>query len=62
MRLRLRTITAILLLLALYFVMAVATEVYLDEFVRPHSLFSSLLLSTFITSIAALFITIEVPS
>jgi hypothetical protein len=59
---RLRTITAVLLLLSLYFVMAIAAEVYIDDFVKPRSLYASLLLSTFLTSTIALFITIEVPA
>lgn len=59
---RIRSLAVVSLLVALYFVMAVGAEVYLDEFVRPHTLFTSLLLGTIITSLAALPISIEVPS
>lgn len=59
---RVRSVAVVCLLIAICFVMAVAAEVYLDEFVQPHTLFSNLLLGTVITSLAMLPITIEVPS
>jgi hypothetical protein len=47
--------------MAIYYIMAVAAEVFIDDFVKPQSLFTYLLFSTLITGVAALMINIDVP-
>jgi Ca2+/Na+ antiporter len=58
---RLATFSALYLLLALYFVMTVAAEVYINEVFGVHTLFLSLLAATIVTSIAALPIDTDIP-
>lgn len=55
------TVRILLLTLAVVFIMAVATEVFVDDFVRPRSLFAYLLVSSLITCIAATFIDVGEP-
>lgn len=50
----------LLLLLALSFVMAVSAQVFVDDYVRPQSMFYNLLAGTIITTLGALFINIRV--
>lgn len=58
---RLEAVGIVFLLIAIYFVMAVGAEVYIDSFVHPTSLFYSLLLGTAITTVAALPLAIDIP-
>lgn len=58
---RLATFSALYLLLALYFVMTVAAEIYINEVFGVHTLFLSLLAATIVTSVAALPIDTDVP-
>ena len=58
---RVRTFAVLLVVMAIYFIMAVASEVFIDDFIRPQSLFTYLLLSTIITSTAALTVDVNVP-
>lgn len=58
---RLATFSALYLLLALYFVMTVAAEIYINEVFGVHTLFLSLLAATIVTSIAALPIDTDIP-
>jgi hypothetical protein len=55
------TVAIILLLLAIYFVQAVAVQVFVDDYIKPRSLFASLLEATVISGVAALAINIDVP-
>lgn len=59
---RLRSLSALLLVVAVCFVLAVAAEVFVDDFVRPRSLFAYLLASTLVTALAALAVNVEVPN
>ena len=59
---RVRTFAVLCLLMAIYFVTTVATEVYIDDFVRPRSVFANLLLGTLLTSVAALAVNIDIPT
>jgi hypothetical protein len=54
-------IAIILLLLAIYFVQAVAVQVFVNDYVKPRSLFASLLEATLISAVAALAINISIP-
>ena len=58
---RLATFSALYLLLALYFVMTGAAEIYINEVFGVHTLFLSLLAATIVTSIAALPIDTDIP-
>jgi hypothetical protein len=58
---RVRTISVLFIVTAIYFIMAVAAEVFIDDFIRPQSLFAYLLVSTLITGVAALAVDIDVP-
>lgn len=59
---RVRTFSVLFILMAIYYIMTVATEVFVDEFIKPQSLYSNLLISTLITGIAALAIDIDIPN
>jgi len=59
---RVRTFSVLFILMAIYYIMAVVTEVFVDDFIKPRSLFTYLLVSTLITGIAALMINIDVPT
>jgi hypothetical protein len=56
-----RTISVLMLVIAVYYIMAVATEIFVDDIIKPHSIFWYLLISTIITTVAALAINIEIP-
>lgn len=58
---RVRTFSVLFVVVAIYYIMALAAEVFVDDFVKPQSLFTYLLISTLITGIAALTINIDVP-
>lgn len=58
---RVRTISVLLIIMSIYLIIAVATEVFVDDFIKPHSLFNYLLISTFISGATALAIGIEIP-
>lgn len=55
-------LSVLLLLMGIYFVMSVATEVFVDEFIKPSTLFSSLLVGTILSGVASLAIDIDTPS
>ena len=59
---RIRTVAVLYLIMAIYFIMTIAAEVFIDDFVRPSTMFGSLLLGTLITSFAAMSINLDVPS
>ena len=58
---RIATFSALYLLLAVYFVMTVAAEIYINEVFGVHTLFISLLAATIVTSIASLPIDTDIP-
>lgn len=51
-----RTPAVLLILTSIYFIMAIAAEVLIDDFVKPHSLFTYLLASTLVTTSAAMLV------
>lgn len=53
--------SVLFILIAIYYIIAVAAEVFVDDFVKPHSLFTYLLVSSLITGIAAFVINIDIP-
>lgn len=59
---RVGTVTAFLIIIAIYFIMAVAAEVFIDDFLRPNSLFVYLLIGTVLTTLMAEVVNIDVPS
>lgn len=58
---RIHTISVLFLIMAIYFIAAVAAEVFIDDNVRPKSLFTYLLITVLLTGTAALAIDIDVP-
>jgi hypothetical protein len=58
---RVRTVSVLLLVMALYFIITVAAQVFVDDYVKPRSLFTYLLISTIVTGVASLAINIEIP-
>ena len=58
---RIATFSALYLLLAVYFVVTVAAEIYINEVFGVHTLFISLLAATIVTSIASLPIDTDIP-
>ena len=59
---RVRTFSVLFILMALYLVVTVAAEVFIDDYVKPQSMFTYLVLSTLLTGIASLTIDLDVPS
>lgn len=59
---RLRTVSVLLLLVALYLVMTVAAQVFIDDNLPHLSDFANVLVGTLLTGVAALAVDIEVPS
>ncbi len=60
--LRLQSFAVLFLLMALFFIMTVAAEIWEDDFVKPHTLFMYLLISTLVTGLASLAVDIPMPS
>ncbi len=60
--LRLQSFAVLFLLMALFFIMTVAAEIWEDDFVKPHTLFMYLLISTLVTGLASLAVDIPLPS
>ena len=58
---RVRTFSILFVLMALFLVFAVAAEVFIDDYLQPHSMFTYLVASTFLTGLASLIIDIDVP-
>jgi hypothetical protein len=59
---RVRTFTVLFLLMAIYLVIAVAAQVFIDEYVAPHTMFAYLVISTLLTGLASLTVDLDVPS
>jgi hypothetical protein len=59
---RVRTFTVLFLLMAIYLVITVAAEVFVDEYVKPHTMFAYLVISTALTGLASLTVDLDVPS
>jgi len=59
---RIRTFSVLFLLMSLYLLYAVASEVFIDDYVKPHSMFAYLVLGTIITGMASLAVDIEIPA
>jgi len=59
---RVRTFSVLFVIMALYLVITVAAEVFIDDYVKPHSMFTYFVLSTLLTGIASLAVDIDVPS
>jgi len=59
---RLQTFSVLYLLMALYLIIAVAAQVFIDQYVVPKSAFTYLVISTLLTGIVSLMIDIEVPT
>ena len=51
-----QALATLLVLVAIYFITSVATEVFVDDFVKPRSLFAYLLASTLLASSASMVI------
>lgn len=58
---RVLTFTVLLLMIAIYFILTVGAQVFIDDYVRPRSMFADLLAGTIITSLAALAVNIDIP-
>ncbi len=58
---RIQTVSVLLLLIAIYYIISVAAEVFIDDYVKPRSMFAYLLVGTVLTSLAALAIDIDLP-
>jgi hypothetical protein len=52
--------SALLLVMAIYYIITVATTVFMDDFIRPRSLFVYYLATTLIASFAALAIDVGI--
>lgn len=56
-----RTLTVIILLMSLYIVVGVGTEVFIDNIIKPKTMFFSLVAGTLVSSMATLFIDLDLP-
>jgi hypothetical protein len=59
---RVRTFSVLFIVMAIYYITSVTSEVFVDDLIRPQSLFAYLLISTFLTGAAAMAINIDIPS
>jgi hypothetical protein len=60
---RVSSVSALLVVTAICLIIAVAAEVFIDDYVRPSSLFGYILVSTLLTSFAAMaVIDIDIPN
>ena len=50
---RVQSLASLFIVIAILFVMAVAAEVFIDDFMKPSSLFGYLTISTLITGVLA---------
>lgn len=58
---RVRTVTVLLIVMALYYIINLAAMVFVDDFVKPRSIFVYLLIGTLITGFATLSVTVDIP-
>ncbi len=58
---RTAALSTALILMAIYFIFTVATEVFVDDYIQPDSLFTYLLAGTVLTTLASLAVNIEIP-
>ena len=56
-----KTISVLLLLISIYYIISVGTEFFLDDYIHPSSMFSFLLISSTISSIACLIVDLDIP-
>lgn len=59
---RVQTCSALLLLTSLYLIIAFAMEVFIDDYIKPSSLFTYFIINTILSIIATTFITIDIPN
>jgi hypothetical protein len=59
---RLTTLAATLVALALYLIVSVGNEVFVDDVIRPRSLFFSLLIGTVLATFLVMPIDIDIPN
>lgn len=59
---RIRTFSVLFLLMALLLIYSVSAEVFIDDYIKPRSMFAYLVLGTLITGAASLAVDLEVPS
>ena len=57
-----RGYAVVLTLIALYFVAAVATEVFVDDVLEPSSVYSYLLAGTILTSLVGFAVSVDIPA
>jgi hypothetical protein len=55
------TLSVIILVMAIYFIISVAAEVVTDEMPQPLSLFAKLFIGTLVTGLAAFVVKVEIP-
>ena len=57
-----RSFVSLQLLITIFFIMAIAIQIYMDRFVHTSSLFIVLLAGTFLSSVMSLVVNIDVPA
>jgi len=55
------TLSVIILVMAIYFIISVAAEVATDEMAQPLSMFVRLVIGTLVTGLAAFVVKVEIP-
>lgn len=58
---RVNTFSVLFIVIAIFFIMSIVVEIFLDDFIKPNSLFIYLFLGSLISTIAGLAININVP-
>lgn len=58
---RVRTYTALFVTTAILLIIAVAAEVVIDDYVKPHTLFAYLVISTLLSGAASLALSVDIP-
>ncbi len=54
-------VSTLLIVIALLFIIAIAVEVFIDDYVKPKTMFMYLLISTILTSIISYILDVDIP-
>jgi len=57
---RIRTLSSLLVIITIFFIIAIATQVFIDEFMHPKAVMYTILFGTLISSFAAVVIDIDI--
>jgi hypothetical protein len=59
---RIRSYTVLLIMMAIYLIIAAGTEIFITDYIKPRRLFTYFVLGTLLSGMASLMVNIDVPS